>query len=131
MATKPAKRNWNDVQTAIATATIVTTLGMWNLFAAPVKAEGAETVPTEEAPTLPPTATPIPARPPFEGPVMPTKVKVMFTQIATPDTTVVQQSQSREEQRQKKKKKKDHGGSSGGGGGGGGGSAPAANTGSS
>jgi hypothetical protein len=129
MATKPAKRNWNDVQTAIATATIVTTLGMWNLFAAPAKAEGAETVPPEGTPTLPPTASPTP-KPPFEAPVMPTKVKVMFTQIATPDTTIVQQSP--QEKKKKKKKKRDNGGSTASdSGGGGGGGAPVANTGSS
>ena len=39
MPAKSNLRNWNDVQTAIATAAIVTTLGLWNLFATPAKAE--------------------------------------------------------------------------------------------
>lgn len=122
MATKPAKRTWNDVQTAIATAAIVTTLGMWNVFAAPAKAKGTETAPTaEKVPTLPPTASPTPVKPPYEPLAVPTKVKIMFTtQIAPQDTTMVQQPQA------PKKKKKHNGG--GGGGGGGGSSAPVSQT---
>lgn len=117
MPAKP-KNNWNDVQTAIATATIVTTLGMWNLFAMPAKAEEAEALPAEEkkpilpAPPLtePPVGYPINTRP---------YVKIMFTQVAPQTTTNVQQPQ------QKKKKKKKDKNDGGGGGDSGGGSAAA------
>ena len=54
MSAKPTKRNWNDVQLAIATAAIVTTLGMWNLFASPAKAANAQAT----DPTVPPTDPP-------------------------------------------------------------------------
>lgn len=115
MPAKP-KNNWNDVQTAIATATIVTTLGMWNLFATPAQAEKAEAVPTEEkksilpAPPLtePPAGYPIKTRP---------YVKIMFTQVAPQTTANVQQPQ--EKKKKKKKKDKDDGGGGGGNGGGG------------
>jgi len=116
MSAKPTKRNWNDVQTAIATAAIVTTLGMWNLFAAPAKTATAQA----EEPTLPPTeppASPEPAALPY--------VKVMFTPMAPETTTVVQQSQQEAPKKKKKKEKRKRG--SGGGGGG----APVTNTGSS
>jgi hypothetical protein len=109
MSAKPNARNWNDVQTAIATAAIVTTLGMWNLFAAPAETAAAQA--QEPSPTLPPTEPP--AAP--EPTLMP-QVKIMFTQIPTKTTNIVQQPQ----QTKKKKKKKDHDGNGGGGGGGGG-----------
>jgi len=115
MPTKPNARNWNDVQTAIATAAIVTTLGMWNLFATPGKTVIAKT----QEPTLPPTEPPVTPEPTL----MP-YVKIMFTQVAPQTTTVLQQTQ-----KQKKKKKKDNNGN--GGGGGGGGSVSVTQTGSS
>ncbi len=59
MPGKPKSRNWNDVQTAIATVAIVTTLGMWNLFASPSKV--VKTAETSE-PVLPPP----PTEPPVE-----------------------------------------------------------------
>jgi hypothetical protein len=112
MATKPKTRNWNDVQTAIATTAIVTTLGMWNLFATPAKAENAEAVPTEKK--VPPL---LPAEPLTEPPVgfplnvgMP-YVKIMFTQAAPEITTGVQQPQ--QEKKKKKKKKKNNNGGGG------------------
>ena len=117
MSAKPTKRNWNDVQTAIATAAIVTTLGMWNLFASP-----AETVTAQaEDPTLPPT------EPPTEPPAEPTAspeptalpyVKVMFTPNAPPPTTVApqQQAQAQTTDVQKKKKREKRKNNSGGGG---------------
>lgn len=117
MSAKPAKRNWNDVQTAIATAAIVTTLGMWNLFAAPAKTVTAQA----EEPTLPPT------EPPTEAPVAaaPTAipyVKVIFTPNAPLPTTVSPQTQQQAPAPQKKKKR------NGGGGGGGAPSAPITKT---
>ena len=115
MSAKPTKRNWNDVQTAIATAAIVTTLGMWNLFAAPAKTVTAQA----EDPTLPPTDPP--TEPPVAaGPASMPYVKIIFTPGApqTQTTTVAQQPQQQAPQ-----KKKKHNNNSGGGGGG---SAPAA-----
>jgi hypothetical protein len=119
MPAKP-KSNWNDVQTAIATAAIVTTLGMWNLFATPAKAEEAEAVPTvppEEKdpahPALPLTAPPVGF--PIDVDKMP-YVKIVFTQVAPETTTLVQQPQ--QEKKKRKKKDKDKGGGGGGGGGG-------------
>jgi len=109
MPAKPNARNWNDVQTAIATTAIVTTLGMWNLFATPEKTVAAQTQePSEPNPTFPPTEPPVTPEPTL----MP-QVKIMFTQIPTKTTNVVQQPQ----QTKKKKKKKDNDGNGGGGGG--------------
>ena len=104
MPAKPNPRNWNDVQTAIATATLVTTLGLWNLFATPAKVETAQV----KEPTLPPTEPPVAAEPTIMMP----QVKIMFTQIA-PQTVVNQQQPTR-----KKKRNKDNNNGGGGGGGG-------------
>lgn len=101
MPPKPNARTWNDVQTAIATVAIVTTLGLWNLFATPAKAETLET----SEPVTPPTEPPVAAVPT----VLP-QVKIMFTQTA-PQTTVVQQTQNNNQNNKKKKKdKSDDGG---------------------
>lgn len=106
MSAKPNACNWNDVQTAIATVAIVTTLGMWNLFVEPTKTLTAQAQePTE--PTVPPTEPPV-----TPEPVLMPQVKIMFTQTA-PQTITVQQPQT-----EKKKKKNNNNG------GGGGGSAP-------
>ncbi|HLO30197.1 MAG TPA: hypothetical protein VK249_13725 [Anaerolineales bacterium] len=115
MPPRPNARNWNDVQTAIATVAIVTTLGMWNLFATPVKTKTVQTqepvIPPTEPPTEAPTEPPVAA----DSAAMP-QVKIMFTPNAPVTTTVVQQSQ--QTQTQKKKKKNKSSNSSGGGGGG-------------
>jgi hypothetical protein len=113
MATKPNPRNWNDVQTAIATVAIVTTLGMWNLFATPSKTKGTQ--PSE--PTVPPTDPPTEALVELAPPVIPVptqmpQVKIMFNG-ATPQASlepapVVQQAQA-------PKKKKNRTNTSGGG----------------
>ena len=95
MPAKPNSRNWNDVQTAIAAVTVVTTLGLWNLFAQPSKAVSAQSgEPTVPPPT--PTAS--------EPTAMP-QVKIMFTQVA-PQTFVDTQPQNN--------KKKNNGGGGGG-----------------
>ena len=98
MSNKPNTRNWNDVQTMIATVSIVSTLGFWNLFAAPVK---RETIPTAQ-PTLPPTEPLAPT------PALMPQVKIMFTSVPTPAPVTVQQPQ------QKRKKNRDKGGDGGG-----------------
>ena len=85
MPAKPNSRNWNDVQTAIAAVTVVTTLGLWNLFAQPSKtvtAQSADTV------TPPPTEPPVAAEPT----AIPL-VKIMFTQVA-PQPVIVNQPQN-------------------------------------
>ena len=94
MPAKPNTRNWNDVQTAIATVAIVATLGLWNLFATPSKAEAAAV----DEPTVPPTEPPVTEIP---AAVMP-QVKIMFTPVAPQQTDVVQQTQ------EKKKKNTDN-----------------------
>lgn len=101
MPAKPHSRNWNDVQTAIATVAIVATLGLWNLFATPSKTTAAQT----SEPVLPP-----PTEPPVEStPFVMPQGKIMFTQAA-PQTTVVQQVQ--QPAKKKKNKNKDNGGES-------------------
>jgi hypothetical protein len=106
MPAKPNAQKWNDVQTAIATVAVVTTLGMWNLFAEPEKTVTAQAQEPQE-PTAPPTELPVSP----ELTAVP-QVKIMFTQTA-PQTTVVQQPQV-----EKKKKKKNNNNGGGGGGGG-------------
>lgn len=104
MPAKPNARNWKDVQTAIATVAIVTTLGMWDLFAAPTQAEAVQT----QEPILPPTEPPVAAEPTQMPPI-----KIMFTSVAPQTTNVVQQPQTVK----KKKRKKDNNSNGGGGGG--------------
>jgi len=103
MPGKPKSRNWNDVQTAIATVAIVATLGLWNLFATPQK---PETTGQTSEPVLPPPTEQPAETAPF---VMP-RVKIMFTQTA-PQTTAVQQVQQKTIKK-KKNKNKDNGGGS-------------------
>ena len=99
MPAKSNHRNWNDVQTAIATIAIVATLGLWNLFAQPSKTVTAQQV---DDPAIPP-----PTEPPIamEPTAMP-QVKIMFTQIA-PQTVVDPQPQNN---KKKNKNNNDGGG---------------------
>jgi hypothetical protein len=103
MPGKPKSRNWNDVQTAIATVAIVTTLGLWNLFASPSKA--VKTAETSE-PVQPPPPTELPVEnqiaPIAMTPTVMPQVKIMFTPGVTP---VVQQQVQQVQQPVKKKKK--------------------------
>ena len=99
MPVKPHVRNWKDVQIAIATAAIVMTLGLWNLFAAPEKTVAVQA----EKPTAPPTAPPLAA----EEPVSMPQVKIMFTQV--PQIVAAQQQQ---QPTIKRKKKNNNNGSS-------------------
>lgn len=97
MPARPNSRKWNDVQTAIATAAIVGTLGLWNLFATASKVETAQAgEPVVPAPTQSPEE---------DAPVVMPQVKIMFTQTASQTTTVQQQVQTT----RKKKKDKDNG----------------------
>ncbi len=52
---KPAPKNWNDVQVAIATASMVTTLACWNMFAGPDRASALERA--QEQATVDPATT--------------------------------------------------------------------------
>jgi hypothetical protein len=100
MPAKPNARDWNDVQTAIATVAIVATLGMWNLFAEPAK-----TVPAQvKEPAVPPAKPPVTLEP-----VLMPQVKIMFTQTV-PQTITAQQPQN---EKKKKKKNNNNGGGSG------------------
>ena len=99
---KRTLRNWNDVQTAIATVAIVTTLGMWNLFATPTKKETVQT----EQPISPPEQPPVETTPT----PMP-QVKIMFA-----TQTVAQPVIPQPQQPQPTKKHKNNGGGGGGGG---------------
>lgn len=104
MAAKPNSRNWNDVQTAIATVAIVTTLGMWNLFATPSKSKATQTseptlpptdLPTESTMQLAPAGIPIPTKMP--------QVKIIFAG-ATPQTSLQPAPSVPQVQAPKKKK---------------------------
>jgi len=110
MAAKPNSRNWNDVQTAIATVAIVTTLGMWNLFATPSKPKVTQT----SEPTTPPTEPPVESAP-IEAASAPTampQVKIMFAG-ATPQASLQPAPSLPQAQAPKKKKNRT---TSGGGG---------------
>jgi hypothetical protein len=104
MPAKPNARHWNDVQTAIATAAIVTTIGLWNLFATPAKTVTAQapepTDPSVSPPTEPPVASEAPASMP--------QVKIMFTQVAPQTVTVAAAQPQQQPQLQVKKKKKNN-----------------------
>ncbi len=97
MSTKPAKRNWNDVQIAIATAAIVTSIGMWNLFATPAKAVATQATDPAVPPTDPPTDAPVSAAPT----IMP-HVKIMFTPGATQQTITTSALQQPQQAPQRK-----------------------------
>ncbi len=117
MSAKPAKRNWNDVQIAIVTASIVTAIGMWNLFATPAKAVTAQATDPAVPPTDPPTDAQASA-----APTALSHVKIMFTPgsaqqtITTAALPLPQQPGAAAAASQPKKSR------------GGGGSAPAAHT---
>ena len=106
MPAKPSTRNWNDVQTAIATAAIVTTLGLWNLFATPAKTVTAQAQPQEPTDNSlpPPTEPPVASREPVSMP----QVKIMFTQVAPQTVTVAAAQPQQQSQPQIKKKKKNN-----------------------
>jgi len=97
MPAKPNAHNWNDIQTAIAAAAIVTTIGLWNLFATPEKTVAAQ--PPES--TLPPREPPLAVEEPTSMP----QVKIMFTQVAPQTITVAAQPQQQAQPQVKKKKK--------------------------
>lgn len=42
MANKPTKQNWNDIQIAITSISMVLTLAFWNLFAGPDREASAK-----------------------------------------------------------------------------------------
>ncbi len=110
MPSKPNARNWNDIQTAIATAAIVTTLGLWNLFATPAKTVTTQAQPQEPT-NPPPTEPPVAAQAPISMP----KVKIMFTQSGAQTVTVAAaQPQPSQVQPQVKMKNKNNSNPGGG-----------------
>ncbi len=107
MANKPAPKKWIDIQLAIATISMASTLVFWNMFAGPDREAAAKRA-QEQAATIPPqptaTAEPIVA-------VQPTPLgdgKILFGGSA-PQTKIIVQTSN----------KNSGGGGSGGGGGGG------------
>jgi uncharacterized membrane protein YgcG len=62
MANKPAPKKWNDIQVAIATISMASTLVFWNVFAGPDREAAAKRA-QEQAAAIPPqpiiTAEPI------------------------------------------------------------------------
>lgn len=66
MANKPSARNWNDIQVAIATISMASTLVFWNMFAGPDRESAEKRV--QEQTAVPPqpivTAAPIVAAQP-------------------------------------------------------------------
>ena len=104
MPAKPTKRNWNDVQTAIAMAAIATSIGMWNLFATPAKTTSAQATATVP-PTDPPTDTPT-----SSAPTALPYVKIMFTPGATQPTVTAALQQPQQQAPQPKKKRNKGGG---------------------
>lgn len=107
---KPAARHWNDVQVAIATISMVATLGYWNLFAGPDRASALKHAKEQAAPDpLPATdAVLVPTATPKDG-------KIYFGGTEPQLVIVVQQQ-----------RKNGVGGGGGGGGGGGEGDGPVA-----
>ncbi len=108
MSAKP-KRNWNDVQIAIATAAIVTSIGMWNLFATPAKAVNAQATDPAVPPTDPPTDAPASA-----APTALPHVKIMFTPGATQQVTTAAALPQPQQQQQAPQPKRSHSGGGGG-----------------
>ena len=108
MPSKPNARNWNDVQTALATAAIVTTLGLWNLFATPAKTATTQAQPQEPT-NPPPTDPPVAAQEPVSMP----HVKIMFTQ-AGPQTVSVAAAQPQQQPQPQARKKKNNSNPGGG-----------------
>ena len=76
MPPKNNSRTWNDIQTAIATVAIVTTLGMWNLFAKPV----------QKTNPMPPQEASLPTQMP--------QVKIFFTTQPASQPVTAQQPQT-------------------------------------
>ncbi len=107
MPAKPNSRTWNDVQTAIATVAVVTTLGFWNLFASPSKPKINES----SEPVIPPTEPPVEteAVPVVSIPTAMPQVKIMFTPGA-PQTSLQPVTNAQQPQTTKKKKNKNNGG---------------------
>jgi hypothetical protein len=54
MANKPQGKSWNEVQMAITAVAITATLGFWNLFATPEKAQAAAKITESSTPPPPP-----------------------------------------------------------------------------
>ncbi len=110
---KPAPKNWNDVQVAIATASMVTTLACWNMFAGPDHAAALERAQEQATVDSATTASAIIATP---------QVGKVFFGGAEPQPVVVV---LRPNQGSNSGGGGGGGGGSGGGSGGGGGGAPA------
>ena len=112
MAAKPNSKNWNDVQLAIVSIALVTTLLLWNSFAGPdrVKAEARANAEAAQAGNVE-----IPVTPEMAAvmPTMPQGVIILAEATPTPQPSTTIASNTG--------KNKGGGGGGGGGGAGGGG----------
>jgi cytochrome oxidase assembly protein ShyY1 len=57
MANKPQGKSWSEIQLAIAALAVTATLGFWNLFSTPDKAQTSAQVTQSFTPPPPPTPT--------------------------------------------------------------------------
>jgi len=115
MANKPQGKSWNEIQMAITAIAVTASLGFWNLFATPEKAQAAAKVVESSTPPPPPppTDTATVTAEPTETAMSLRPVKIIFGGEA-PKVQVVQVFAPGVPATKKK----------GGGGGGGGGGAP-------
>ena len=79
MASKPAPRNWNDIQLVIATGSMALTLAFWNVFAGPDRMAAEKRA--QELAALPP-AQPVQ----ITAPVV--EAQPTLQNVVSPDTTV-------------------------------------------
>lgn len=113
MAAKPNSKNWNDVQLAIVSISLVATLLLWNSFASPdrVKAEARANADAAQSETV---DFPITPEMVAVMPTMPQGVIILAEATPTPQPSTTTTSTTR--------RNRAPGGGGGGGGGGTGGS---------
>ncbi len=126
MSNKPNKRNWNEVQFFIATASMTLSLGLWNMFAGPDRA-AARKLAEESATQAPPQninqVSPAAPTPTAFSPLPSQGITKIMLGGDAPQTQVIVQP--------RRARGGNGGDESGGGGGGGGGGGSVASTGSS
>lgn len=114
MANKPQGKSWGEIQLTIATLAITATLGFWNLFSAPEKAQaGAQATQTSTPPPPPPTETA--TAEPTATTLALRPVKIIFGGQVPQQTVVQVQVQGGAQTATKKRRTNDGNNSSGGG----------------
>jgi cytochrome oxidase assembly protein ShyY1 len=102
MANKPQGKSWGEIQLTIATLAITATLGFWNLFSTPEKAQAAVKVAQTATPPPPPTPTET-AEPTATAQAL-RPVKIIFGGQAPKQTVVQVQVQSNAQAPAKRRK---------------------------